>query len=254
MRKIILYYSITENTKLVCRSIQRKYADFDLVDMTSCKEVDLTKYDCIGIASSVYNLSLPPFVKEYLNKLESCEGKEAFGLITYSVMCGQSIKDLDQILKSKGFTFIGYHTLKMPDSFPPFIKKGITEKDSPNDSEVKELKEFIERVRTQVFNNSCKVKLGFWNSVIRAPSEKKIHKDFGTLYIDKQKCTGCEVCLKSCHYNAIKFLNHPNFDMDLCKSCYGCFNNCPEKAIYTDNVDITSVYDKSSLNLLAKFS
>ncbi len=48
----------------------------------------------------------------------------------------------------------------------------------------------------------------------------------------KEKCTGCELCLKACAYDAIKIIDDiAEIDMDKCTLCGACVSACPFDAI-----------------------
>ncbi len=51
--------------------------------------------------------------------------------------------------------------------------------------------------------------------------------------IDKEKCTGCQICWMYCPDAAITMNenNKPVFNLDYCKGCMICETNCPVKAI-----------------------
>lgn len=50
--------------------------------------------------------------------------------------------------------------------------------------------------------------------------------------VDKEKCTGCEICAKSCKVDAIEIKNKlAVIDYNKCKWCMDCINACPFDAI-----------------------
>ena len=50
--------------------------------------------------------------------------------------------------------------------------------------------------------------------------------------IDKTKCNGCERCVKTCNYNAIKMVNGiAVMDQSLCTICKACITECKREAI-----------------------
>jgi len=53
-----------------------------------------------------------------------------------------------------------------------------------------------------------------------------------TIYIKKEKCTGCQICLSSCPFGAISMGNEfPDIELERCTLCGACVEDCPEKAI-----------------------
>lgn len=50
--------------------------------------------------------------------------------------------------------------------------------------------------------------------------------------IDKEKCTGCETCIKNCDVNAISLVDgKAEIDEDKCVGCAMCIGVCPVKAV-----------------------
>ncbi|MFX1299935.1 MAG: 4Fe-4S binding protein [Promethearchaeota archaeon] len=51
--------------------------------------------------------------------------------------------------------------------------------------------------------------------------------------VDKEKCTGCQICWMYCPDAAITMDkdNTPVFNLEYCKGCLICETNCPVKAI-----------------------
>lgn len=49
--------------------------------------------------------------------------------------------------------------------------------------------------------------------------------------VDKEKCTGCSLCVEACPVNAIKIENDKAVINDECVECGACINECPNEAI-----------------------
>ncbi len=50
--------------------------------------------------------------------------------------------------------------------------------------------------------------------------------------IDLEKCTGCEVCISVCPFNAIEAKDGKVSVNDQCTLCGACVDDCPVKAIF----------------------
>lgn len=253
MKKAIFYYSQTGNTKLLCQKIRREYPEFELVDMKEVKVQNLNDYKMVGFASFTWNLNVPPFFMKYIESLANVDKVPAFLVVTYSAMVGRSIKNAGMLLREKGFRVFEYHSIKMPDSFPPFRKKGILNESFPDENELRSFEGFLDRLDSYGSDSENKIKLGFWNTVIKPPALTKVMKDFGRLKVDMTKCSECNLCSENCDYNAIKCDPHPQFNMEICSACYNCFNNCPQGAIYTESVGSEFRYSGPDKSLKAKF-
>ncbi|MBN1298080.1 MAG: 4Fe-4S binding protein [Actinobacteria bacterium] len=52
------------------------------------------------------------------------------------------------------------------------------------------------------------------------------------LYIDKNSCTGCKLCVKNCPNGAINIISgKAHIDMNMCSECLRCVYVCPRSAI-----------------------
>ena len=253
MKKAILFYSETGNTKLVCEYIQKKDSNFELIDIKKNKITALKDYDILGFASNIYNLDVPPYFIDYLSDLDQVKSKPAFIVFTYSIMAGKAIKNTEKVLTEKGFVVFDYFDLHMPESFPPYRKKGIINENAPDEKEMTVFNDFLKRINNTTNFNSKKVNIGFWNTIISSPKQKKIKKDFGNLQLYEKLCYACKTCFDLCVYKAISFDSKPEFNMHDCNSCYSCLNNCPQDAIYTSDIGKEEKYSKPDNLLENKF-
>ncbi len=245
MKSIIIYYSTTGNTQLAVNSIKKSLPSADLWEWKGEGFPELDDYELIGFAFPTYNLSLPPQVRTRLQALPPLGGKPVFLLQTYGVMPGKAVKEAWDLLKNKGAKLVAYHRLSMPESYPPFRKRGITNQDHPTDDEREGFNLFIEELSNWFSppkGKPLKVKLGFWDWIIPAPKEAKILKDFGKFHVESLRCSTCGVCTENCPEGAVSLDCIPRFQMDRCTYCYGCINLCPQKAISTSTVSAEYVY------------
>ena len=49
--------------------------------------------------------------------------------------------------------------------------------------------------------------------------------------IDKEKCTGCGVCVETCSLEAIKIEEDKAVISEECVECSACISECPQEAI-----------------------
>jgi Fe-S-cluster-containing hydrogenase component 2 len=53
------------------------------------------------------------------------------------------------------------------------------------------------------------------------------------VYVDKEQCTGCGICVSHCPVQAITLQNdHAVIDQEKCTECLRCMDECPVDAIY----------------------
>lgn len=258
MRGAIYYYSGSGNTEASCKFIAEKLEqiDFELLNVIRCKNIDLKNYDIIGFAFSTQYLGVPEVFRNFIESLESQQAKPVFLLNTYGMMQGKALKLVNNLLVKKGFRVIAWHALMTPENYPPFIAKGWTSKDQPDEKQMAAFKHYILDLSSKIDDlekgadlKVSKVKIGLLNSLIGVKSREKILKDMGHLKVTPSLCNKCGRCAGDCHYNAIRMEGTPVFDTDKCRGCWSCFNHCPQKAIYTDKVDASNQYKGLEIRL-----
>ena len=53
----------------------------------------------------------------------------------------------------------------------------------------------------------------------------------GIVSIDREKCTGCGICVDVCPTNAIEVNEHAVVNAEACTGCAACVSECPNEAI-----------------------
>ena len=150
MKVAIVYYSMHHgNTKKLLDAIQSKY-DVTLVNVVECQSMDLSAYDCIGIASGIYFASFAKqvlsFAKENLPK-----GKNVFFMNTCGKEAPVYFESIRKITKSKECIELGTYQCLGFDTFGPFKLVGGISKGHPSTDEIEGAVTFFETIikRTQ---------------------------------------------------------------------------------------------------------
>jgi len=66
------------------------------------------------------------------------------------------------------------------------------------------------------------------------------------LKVDKEKCTGCEICIQVCPFNAISIVDGSIIIHDNCTECNICVEECVEKAIWKVTAEGEAIEDLST--------
>jgi ferredoxin len=245
MRAVIFYYSSTGNTRLACQYLAQQIKDvaIELIDITTNTGINMSFYDVVGFATSTFHMGVPPLMENFIQQLSTQYNKPAFVFNTYGAMSGRTLKNLAKLVSECGFNVIAGHSLLTPENYPLFILKGWANEDAPNGKEMEKFQQFIAQLNSQLAMiqagrpvEPAKIKIGFFNSLMRPASVAKSKKKMGRLSVDDLICTECGTCADSCQYGAITLNPNPVFDTTRCHGCWTCFNHCPEQAIYTSKI------------------
>ncbi len=110
MKSIIVYFSLTGNTKKVAQAIHKGMSQLvEQCDIATVKGVDiqhLIGYDLIGLGSPVWG-GVPRNVKLFIDTLPSLQGKHAFAFYTYSAEPELLFPEVVNLLVDKGLILIG---------------------------------------------------------------------------------------------------------------------------------------------------
>lgn len=142
MKTAIVYYSQHHgNTKKLLDAIAEKH-DVTLIDVVRDKDVDISEYDRIGLASGIY---FSAFAKQIIAFAEEKlpENKEVFFIAT----CGAAPTDsffngIRKITDSKHCRFAGQYICNGYDTFGPFKLVGGIKKGHPDADEIRKAVEF----------------------------------------------------------------------------------------------------------------
>ncbi len=61
------------------------------------------------------------------------------------------------------------------------------------------------------------------------------------IWIDKDNCTGCELCIKSCPYDAIQIVEQIAVLNERCTYCGACLDSCKQDAILSDKKEVEKI-------------
>jgi len=242
IRAAIFYYSATGNTRLACQYIARnlRSVDVDLVDITKDAAPDLHEYDLVGFATFTDFWGPPFLMQKFVEGLQQ-QDKPAFLFATHGGNLSNLLKTFAKWVSARGFLVVGGYGLRVPESFPPSVARGMTSEDAPNEKEMAEFDEFIAGLNRMIDAHvnggkefpRGKVEVGLLASIAPAIGRTQAKKNMGEKFLDQALCNECGICEKACPYRAITLSPKPVFDESKCYGCWACFNRCPTKAIYT---------------------
>ncbi len=236
---LLIYYSGTGNTKYVTLKLAPKLEqvgfDVDIyrINPLLMEEINLSKYDVVGIGYPIYGLNVPSKVHKFFKKQQFKKGQRVFiyknSGETYRVNNSSSLV-LRKIIKRKKANLTNEYHFMMPYNIhfrydESLVKEMLTMDEKLMDILVKEIVDEIPNIKKYTFRNN------FCNRVLRlmyigGPINVSFYK------VDKKKCIKCGKCVQGCQMKNIYFNKKGNIKFHhKCLMCCYCTLNCPKDAI-----------------------
>ncbi len=253
MKSIVIYYSMTGNTKKIAQGIQKgiiqRTGQCDIIRLKDAKtkKLDLANYDLIGIGTPVYSSNVSEHFVDYVTKRlpSNVKGKHAFFYVTHGTLPGRCIIGGVEPLQKAGLTVIGWKDWfggcpYLPGHSFPWITDG-----HPDAIDIAEAEAF----GTAMAEHSWKISDGWTDRIPKLPSPEAIDAIYGIRVWDQEeqagdasnfprkvnaeKCIGCGLCAQACYFEVIDAsVKPPVFKRpEDCVGCGFCSGICPTGAV-----------------------
>lgn len=256
MRGIVIYHSITGNTKKIAVAIHRGMnqagGQCDIEQFKDVTTNDLLNYDLIGLGSPVMRNRELFNVTNFIELvMRSVDGKHGFAFCTHGALPGRYLSRVVSGMTQRGLTIIGWNDWFGSVYYPAMPKPYFTD-GHPDSIDLREAEEFgIEMVKRseRIFNGETQLIPRFprgkeYDAIYEptpGPSFKILNKfskirDGIELKVNPVKCKypKCTICIDNCPMNCIEFTDPPTFYHVNCERCWVCEQACPNGAIEVD--------------------
>jgi flavodoxin/NAD-dependent dihydropyrimidine dehydrogenase PreA subunit len=257
MKSIVIYHSMTGNTKKIAegihRGMEKSGGKCDLVKLKEVRPGDLDKYDLIGIGSPIINQRELYNVSNFIEfGMPHVDGKQAFAFCTHGALPGKYLPRVTARLRQRGLTIIGWKDWFCGVFYPgcpqPYFTDG-----HPDDIDIKEAEDF----GSEMLDRSRRIYAGDSSLIPEFPRGDKYDEEYDPdpmppadvmkgfriaqartleFKVNKEKCKypKCRICVDNCPMNNIDFSGEtPLFGIN-CDKCYLCEQACPNGAIEVD--------------------
>jgi len=237
MKSIIIYFSLTGNTKKVVQAIHKGMSQLvEQCDIATINEIDirhLADYDLIGLGSPVWG-GVPPHIQLFINSLPPLQGKHAFAFCTHGALPERFFPTLVSLLDKKGLIVIGlrdwYGSVNLPGHPKPYPTDG-----HPDEIDLKEAEDFgkeMAELSRRILAEGPQLIPPL--PVMPVPPPHRILRPRPKLNMQKCRYPECRLCIDNCPQDAIDLSVSPPVFAKSCRPCYFCEMICPEGAIEAD--------------------
>ena len=236
---LLIYYSGTGNTKYLTEKLVQKLEQvhFDVevyrIDPLHLEQLDLSKYNLIGVGYPIYGFNLPKIVHAFFKKQRFSEHQRVFVYKnsgeTYQENDSSSLV-LSHMFKRQKVNFSNEYHFVMPYNIhfryeEKLIKEMLVMDEKLMQILVKEIAENIPNIKKYRLRNNL-INLPFRLTYIGGNVNVRFYK------VDNEKCIKCGLCVKGCQMKNIYFNKKGNIAFHhKCLMCMYCTLNCPKDAI-----------------------
>lgn len=232
MKTVLYYFTGTGNSLVIANDLARELDAPEPMPIAGCLEGVRTEAEVIGLVFPVYYLDMPELVKEFVEKLEIANASAyIFAVANCGGNAGNTLANLDRMLKRKGRRLAAGHVIKMPDNSVAYW--------TPSDEQKKDFETEKELVKTIAITVSRRET---HNEIIRFKNMDVIHGK-GLAWVLrsviginnkqclKEKCNHCGLCVKICPVGNIDLRDGRVRWGSNCQECFACIHGCPYQAI-----------------------
>ena len=234
-KKTIFYFSGTGNSLQVSKDIALQLQNTEILSIPKIinnNEIEIVS-ECIGIVFPVYMFGLPLIVDDFIKKLKINKSTYVFAVSTCAGTSGNSLKQINDLMKIKDTKLNAGFVLKMPGN--NIVMYGANSEQNQINAFKKEkikVQQIIDIVKEKKDYQYEKSNIVMSNVIapLIYPKIKEIRtKD--RYFWTKENCTGCGVCQKICSVKNIDIANSKPRWKNNCEQCMACIQYCPNEAI-----------------------
>jgi flavodoxin/ferredoxin len=267
MKNLIIYHTITGNTKKIAQAIYKGMCQTgEKVDIATIKDInvrDLAGYDLIGFGSPVMYMRELHNVTNFVENIESVDGKHCFVFCTHGANPGHYLSRVVPAMEQRGMLVIGwndwfggvyypvvpkpYFTDGHPDSIDlkeaqDFGREMVERSKGIYDGETQRIPEFPKGKKYDDIYDPPEVYEGIPVEIVKRVYKERVRLKFN-LNTEKCKYPKCTLCMDNCPMKSIDFTVSPSIFEITCDRCYLCEQICPQGAIEVNYSPFQKAHD-----------
>ncbi len=210
------------------------------VDIKECPNDDeilhiIKNSDIIGIANPIYGANIPPIMMKFISRMKDIKfkndipTKQIFMLNTFGYVNAFGPVVAKKIWKNSGFEMLAYINARLTDNTSNKDRTEIAKiRMQAAELELQKSAEALAKSEKYIKGYGFYLLPGI---IIRRITSVMIKENYKSMFIEKQLCNKCGVCIEKCPAQAITYVNNEfNFSSD-CTACRRCINLCPNNAV-----------------------
>ncbi len=233
MKSIVIFFSLTGNTRKVAEAIRRGVArvagECSITTLRELNAGQLRSTELLAIGSPVWG-QVPPNVSRAIKNMPLLPGRHAFAFCTHGTRPGQFFPVATELLRERGLTVLGirgwYGAVHIPTLPKPYPTDG-----HPDN---------VDLADAEAFGSEMAL---LSQGVIAGTQPVPVLPKFPKLRAsrlsrplprrDAGKCgfPGCSLCMDHCPMGAIDLKSDPPVFGRGCAKCYFCELICPTGAV-----------------------
>lgn len=234
MDSVIYYFTGTGNSLKVAKDIASRLENTTLVKI--CKDsvysTEALKFKKVGIVFPVYYYGLPVMVKKFVENLLLDSNSYVYAVTTCGGSIGASMKQLQNILHSKGVLLSTAFTIVMPDNYQVMYSPPSEERQQRlfkiESEEIQRISGIVSRLEKTPFEEKNSLPSRLLGGMLSGSFKPK---DKDKNFWSDEKCNGCGICAKVCPASNINMeKNRPQW-LHHCEHCLACMHWCPKQSL-----------------------
>jgi len=242
----VFYFSGTGNTawavRRLCDYLSERGEETKLysIDIKECPGDEellhiIKNSDIIGIAYPIYGANIPPIMIKFISKIKGikCKNeiptKKIFMLNTFGYVNAFGPVAAKKIWKSSGFDMLAYINVRLTDNTSNKDQTDIAKiRTQAAELELQKSAEALAKKEKYIKGYGFYLLPGI---IIRRITCPLIKENYKNMFIEKQLCNKCGICIENCPAQAITYVNNEIIFTSDCTACRRCLNTCPRKAV-----------------------